>query len=637
MSVQGLEILKGYITCEDPATRNKFFNLLDSFWHKADGKVLKEVQTLQDGTKNFIFKKQDDTTEVVSIPALPNTKPQSFITGLEEALGNRVVKVPGKGLSTNDLTAELYQKLVNLQNYVHPDYHQISEIENLPEQLTDIVTALENKQPIAPEGWGFSQQNYSSEEKEKVAGLDDPRWKGKYLSLTALQNDWPEGAGETWHNDEGGWTADVDGGSGENVLRYIWDASDLSWQPQQGISTEETAASIKQKYESNPNTNAFTDDHKTKLENLTETGGENSNYDRGDFSGELDVSGGNNYYNDYTGEAVSLSTSESKSLGSTATVRIQGGKIDLIPASWNISGEPITDNNQQLNELTVIYVRDNDVRIINRIVSLPDNEDPTAPTNITESNITASSFSLAWDESTDNVEVEKYEIYLDQILKAESFTNSAQINGLDPETIYAVYVRAIDSSGNYTDSVSVNIETNQSDPVDVPFTWVDLVNAFDLGGGTIQFDIDNGFGGNRNGGISDKLINGDVIIDFLPLKNAGVQVFGIAPSDFTIADDSNTNMANVELAFVSKPDGTFSVLENNVNKVQNQAGFGDALKCQLIISGNSMSFALDESIVYTSQKLPDFPMSVVQLFNQMQGTGETQAFYRTITNLIDRP
>lgn len=186
MSVQGLEILKGYITCEDPATRNKFFNLLDSFWHKADGKVLKEVQTLQDGTKNFIFKKQDDTTEVVSIPALPNTKPQSFITGLEEALGNRVVIVPGKGLSTNDLTAELYQKLVNLQNYVHPDYHQISEIENLPEQLTDIVTALENKQPIAPEGWGFSQQNYSSEEKEKLALLNEAHYAAPVEDLTAL-------------------------------------------------------------------------------------------------------------------------------------------------------------------------------------------------------------------------------------------------------------------------------------------------------------------------------------------------------------------------------------------------------------------------------------------------------------------
>lgn len=270
MSVQGLEILKGYITCEDPATRNKFFNLLDSFWHKADGKVLKEVQTLQDGTKNFIFKKQDDTTEVVSIPALPNTKPQSFITGLEEALGDRVVKVPGKGLSTNDLTAELYQKLVNLQNYVHPDFHQISEIENLPEQLTDIVTALENKQPIAPEGWGFSQQNYSSGEKEKLAGLGDPRWKGGFLSLEDLQTAWPEGEGQEWHNNESGWTADVDGGSRENVLRYIWDASDLSWQPQQGISTEETAASVKQKYESNPDTNAFTDDHKAAVDNLPE-------------------------------------------------------------------------------------------------------------------------------------------------------------------------------------------------------------------------------------------------------------------------------------------------------------------------------------------------------------------------------
>ena len=93
----------------------------------------------------------------------------------------------------------------------------------------------------------------------------------------------------------------------------------------------------------------------------------------------------------------------------------------------------------------------------------------------------------------------------------------------------------------------------------------------------------------------------------------------------------------MELAFVSKPDGTFQILENGSSIINNQSGFDSAAKCQLIISGNSMSFALDSAIVYTSQKLPDFPMSIVQLFSSSQGAGETQAFYRTITNLIDRP
>ncbi len=100
----------------------------------------------------------------------------------------------------------------------------------------------------------------------------------------------------------------------------------------------------------------------------TGTGEENSNYDKGDFNGEFDLSGGNNYYNDYSGDALDLTISNNKSLGSTATVRIQGGKITSRPGTWNFSGDPLTDNYQEFNELTILYVRDNDIRIVNRIV-----------------------------------------------------------------------------------------------------------------------------------------------------------------------------------------------------------------------------------------------------------------------------
>ncbi|MCC4228379.1 fibronectin type III domain-containing protein [Zunongwangia profunda] len=360
-----------------------------------------------------------------------------------------------------------------------------------------------------------------------------------------------------------------------------------------------------------------------------------SNNNRGDFTGELDVSGGNNFYNDYLGDALDISISNNKSLGSTATVRIQGGKLNLIPASWNFSGEIISDNEIYFNELTVLYVRYNDIRIVNRVVPIPDDEDPTPASNLIASNISGSVFTLSWDAGGDNIAVDRYEVFLDGNIAKTTTQLTTSITDLDELTSYSVFVRTYDTSGNYADSNPINVETSQSDPVDVPFTWVGLVNAFDLGDGTIQFDIDNGFSGNRNGGISDKLINGDVIVDFLPLKNAGVQIFGIGSDDFTIADDSSTNLANLEVAFVSKPDGTWQILENGTNILNNQSGFGSSAVCQLIISGNSMSFALDDAIVYTSQKLPDFPMSVVQLFNQTQGAGETQAFYRTTTNLIE--
>ena len=176
---QAINILKEYITCEDPGTRNKFFNLLDSFWHKDEGKVLKQYTVAQNGDITFQFVNADGSTSSVNLPALPNSRPISFIEGLAEALDDLVTKVPGKGLSTHDLTTELLNKLNGLQNYQHPEFHQINEVEGLPE-------ALEGKQPIAPEGWGFSQQNFSLTEKNKLAKYDELHYSAPVNDLVEL-------------------------------------------------------------------------------------------------------------------------------------------------------------------------------------------------------------------------------------------------------------------------------------------------------------------------------------------------------------------------------------------------------------------------------------------------------------------
>ena len=43
MATQTLEILRNYMTCEDEAVRNKYYNLLDSFWHKYNGEILVKI------------------------------------------------------------------------------------------------------------------------------------------------------------------------------------------------------------------------------------------------------------------------------------------------------------------------------------------------------------------------------------------------------------------------------------------------------------------------------------------------------------------------------------------------------------------------------------------------------------------
>lgn len=139
---QAINVLLAYLTCEEPVMQNKWLNLLSSFWHKDQGMLLKSI-TAQTGGYKVTMAKGDDTTieQVISIPTLPNSQDIAFINGLQDALNTKVDKVSGKGLSTQDFTTTLKQKLEALENYIHPDFHQISEIEGLQEVLNDFLTA----------------------------------------------------------------------------------------------------------------------------------------------------------------------------------------------------------------------------------------------------------------------------------------------------------------------------------------------------------------------------------------------------------------------------------------------------------------------------------------------------------------
>lgn len=82
----------------------------------------------------------------------------------------------------------------------------------------------------------------------------ESKFKGTFATIEALELAWPD--------PDAGWRAEVDAGPGEDVKIYIGDA-DEGWVLQSG--TSETIESVKTKYESNPDTNAFTDSEKTNL------------------------------------------------------------------------------------------------------------------------------------------------------------------------------------------------------------------------------------------------------------------------------------------------------------------------------------------------------------------------------------
>ncbi|CAL1518215.1 hypothetical protein [Chitinophaga sp. MM2321] len=117
-------------------------------------------------------------------------------------------------------------------------------------------------------GKGLSTNDFTTAEKDKLAALEGSHFKGTYVSLSDLNAADVGGEGNY---------AYVDEGEGEDIAAYIWDDNDSQWVIQKGTSTAETAATIKTKYESNPDTNAFTDTEKTKLEGL-------ENYDDTDIN-----------------------------------------------------------------------------------------------------------------------------------------------------------------------------------------------------------------------------------------------------------------------------------------------------------------------------------------------------------------
>ncbi len=109
-------------------------------------------------------------------------------------------------------------------------------------------------------GYGLSQADFTTAEKAKLAGLESSHYRGTFINLSALNAALPDASPGDY--------ADVDAGTGSPVLRYIWDGNDAEWVAQAGSADPITAAQVKTLYESNPDTNAFTDARLSKLNGI---------------------------------------------------------------------------------------------------------------------------------------------------------------------------------------------------------------------------------------------------------------------------------------------------------------------------------------------------------------------------------
>lgn len=134
-----------------------------------------------------------------------------------------------------------------------------------PGFAVDMATQAELEAGLADKvdkvaGKQLSTEDFTTALKDKLTGLEGTHWRGTFVSESALTSGVPAPAAGDY--------ADVDGGAGDDVARYIWDVSDNAWVRQGGESSPLTASQVKLLYESNPDTNAYTDAEQAKLDGI---------------------------------------------------------------------------------------------------------------------------------------------------------------------------------------------------------------------------------------------------------------------------------------------------------------------------------------------------------------------------------
>ncbi|WHY64935.1 glycosyl hydrolase family 18 protein [Neobacillus sp. SuZ13] len=97
----------------------------------------------------------------------------------------------------------------------------------------------------------------------------------------------------------------------------------------------------------------------------------------------------------------------------------------------------------------------------------PDRIAPTTPTNLHATNITDTSISLAWNQSTDNIGVTGYDIYQDNRYIGNVTSTQYVAKNLTPNSSYRFFIKARDARGNLSNaSNSIQVTTNPKASLD---------------------------------------------------------------------------------------------------------------------------------------------------------------------------
>jgi chitodextrinase len=119
--------------------------------------------------------------------------------------------------------------------------------------------------------------------------------------------------------------------------------------------------------------------------------------------------------------------------------------------SWNWQNDPLLAHPDVLNAIKDFN--------LGTSTSAGDTSAPSAPTGLSEIAGTATSVSLGWNASTDNVGVAGYSVYRNGVLVSTSSGTSYTVAGLSCATSYTFSVDAYDTAGNHSAQVALSAAT----------------------------------------------------------------------------------------------------------------------------------------------------------------------------------
>ncbi len=105
----------------------------------------------------------------------------------------------------------------------------------------------------------------------------------------------------------------------------------------------------------------------------------------------------------------------------------------------------------------------------------PDDEVPTAPTNLVASNIKTAEVTLSWNAATDNIGVIAYQVFQDGNQVTAVTSTNYTVTGLTENTTYSFSVRAVDAAGNVSANSNAISVTTLEDTVITPPTDGDFI------------------------------------------------------------------------------------------------------------------------------------------------------------------